>query len=151
MRRLKLRRPEYCLGLAEAGLNRAEGHADAQTEALFGVMYAHTVAKTGSDVPPSPSRACTRAHHRRAGDEVPFRDEAMDRVDGVRSLRTLKAVARIGGDLARGRARGLRYAAEARRAPGTSSAAPKRFGYYIESRAALRRDTSVYRRTTGSR
>lgn len=47
MQGLKLHRPECCLGLAESGLNRAKGRVDAQTEALFRVVHAHTLAKTG--------------------------------------------------------------------------------------------------------
>ncbi|WP_238697046.1 hypothetical protein [Streptomyces sp. E5N298] len=44
---LKLHRPEHCLGLAETGLNRAKDQVDAQTEALFRVVHAHTLAKSG--------------------------------------------------------------------------------------------------------
>jgi hypothetical protein len=44
---LKLHRPEHCPGLAGTGLNRAKGHADAQTEALFRVVCTPTLAKSG--------------------------------------------------------------------------------------------------------
>ncbi|MGW3668548.1 hypothetical protein [Streptomyces sp. NPDC005141] len=47
MQGLKLHRPEHCLGLAETGLNRAKGRVDAQTEALFRIVHAHTLAKSG--------------------------------------------------------------------------------------------------------
>ncbi|MEU9331624.1 hypothetical protein AB0D49_00480 [Streptomyces sp. NPDC048290] len=47
MQGLRLHRPEHCLGLAETGLNRAKGRVDAQTEALFRVVHAHTLAKSG--------------------------------------------------------------------------------------------------------
>jgi hypothetical protein len=47
MQGLRLQRPEHCLGLAETGLNRAKGKVDNQTEALFRVVHAHTLAKTG--------------------------------------------------------------------------------------------------------
>lgn len=38
MQGLRLHRPEYCLGLAETGLNRAKGRVGAQTEALFRIV-----------------------------------------------------------------------------------------------------------------
>src|SRR5262249_16555585 len=44
---LRLHRPEHCQALAETGLKRAEGRVDAQTEALFRVVHAHTLAKAG--------------------------------------------------------------------------------------------------------
>ncbi|MFE6892072.1 hypothetical protein [Streptomyces sp. NPDC057694] len=75
MQGLKLHRPEHCRGLAETGLNRAKGHIDAQTEALFRIVHAHTLAKSGQ------SRAAIaetkRAHTLLAegkdrGHEVPF-------------------------------------------------------------------------------
>jgi hypothetical protein len=47
MQGLRLHRPEHCLALAETGLNRAKGRVDNQTEALFRVVHAHTLAKTG--------------------------------------------------------------------------------------------------------
>ncbi|GII76606.1 hypothetical protein Sru01_15880 [Sphaerisporangium rufum] len=47
MQGLKLHHPEHCRALAETGLNRAKGRVDAQTEALFRVVHAHTLAKTG--------------------------------------------------------------------------------------------------------
>ena len=47
MQGLRLRQPEHCLGLAETGLERAKGRVDAGTEALFRVVYAHTLAKAG--------------------------------------------------------------------------------------------------------
>lgn len=73
MQGLKLHRPEHCLGLAETGLNRAKGQVDAQTEALFRVVHAHTLAKTGKA-----RAALAEADHARTlltsapGDEVPF-------------------------------------------------------------------------------
>jgi hypothetical protein len=73
MQGLKLHRPEHCLGLAETGLNRAKGRVDAQTEALFRVVYAHTLAKSGKH-----RAALAEADHARTlltsapGDEVPF-------------------------------------------------------------------------------
>ncbi|MEU6483121.1 hypothetical protein [Streptomyces sp. NPDC046887] len=73
MQGLKLHRPEHCLGLAETGLNRAKGHVDAQTEALFRVVHAHTLAKSGRS-----RAALAEAEHARTlltgapGDEVPF-------------------------------------------------------------------------------
>ncbi|MCK1812768.1 hypothetical protein MTQ13_00485 [Streptomyces sp. XM4011] len=45
MQGMKLHRPEHVQGLAETGLNRAKGHVDAQTEALFRVVHAHALAK----------------------------------------------------------------------------------------------------------
>ncbi|PBC84352.1 MULTISPECIES: hypothetical protein [unclassified Streptomyces] len=73
MQGLKLHRPEHCLGLAETGLNRAKGKVDAQTESLFRVVHAHTLAKSGQ-------RTAALAEAERAsalltadpGDEVPF-------------------------------------------------------------------------------
>ncbi|MFI0212425.1 hypothetical protein [Streptomyces sp. SID8014] len=47
MQGLKLHRPEHCQGLAETGLNRAKGKVDAQSESLFRVAHAHTLAKSG--------------------------------------------------------------------------------------------------------
>ncbi|PJN36579.1 hypothetical protein CG747_32035 [Streptomyces sp. CB02959] len=185
MQGLKLHRPEHCLGLAETGLNRAKGRVDAQTESLFRVVHAHTLAKAGQ-------RTAALAEAERAstlltagpGDEVPFWalawgppaasvysrnakvyetlgdyqtaaeqygraagarpagtyarivaldlvagaemqlkrgqieqacttwNQALDHMDGVRSVRTRKAVTRMRGDLARFRARGVRCAAE---------------------------------------
>lgn len=73
MQGLKLHRPEHCLALAETGLNRAKGKVDAQSEALFRIVHAHTLAKSGQ-------RQLALAETRRAhgllaadpGDEVPF-------------------------------------------------------------------------------
>lgn len=185
MQGLKLHRPEHCQGLAETGLNRAKGKVDAQTESLFRVVHAHTLAKAGQ-----PRAALAEAKQARAllaaapGDEVPFwalawgppaasvysrtakvyetlRDHraaaeqyaraaasrpagtyarivaldlvagaemqlkrgqieqacatwhrAIDHMDGVRSVRTRKAVTSMRRDLARFRARGVRCAAE---------------------------------------
>ncbi len=73
MQGLKLHRPEHCLGLAETGLNRAKGHVDARTEALFRVVYAHTLAKSGKR-----RAALAETEHARTlltdapGDEVQF-------------------------------------------------------------------------------
>ncbi|MFD5268819.1 hypothetical protein [Streptomyces sp. NPDC058335] len=47
MQGLRLHRPEHCQGLAETGLNLAKGRVDAETEALFRVVHAHTLAKLG--------------------------------------------------------------------------------------------------------
>lgn len=185
MQGLKLHRPEHCLGLAETGLARAKGRVDAQTEALFRIVHAHTLAKAGKR-----RAALAEAEQARAlltaapGDDVPFWalawgppaasvysrtakvhetlgdhraaaeqyalaaksrpadtyarivaldlvagaemhlkrggieqacatwNRAIDHMGGVRSVRTRKAVARMRGDLARFRARGLRCAAE---------------------------------------
>ncbi|WP_228982264.1 hypothetical protein [Streptomyces sp. DH12] len=185
MQGLKLHRPEHCLNLAETGLNRAKGRVDAQTEALFRVVHAHTLAKSGKH-----RAALSEAEHARTlltsapGDEVPFWalawgppaasvysrtakvhetmgdhraaaehytlaaaarpgdtyarivaldlvagaemhlkrgsieqacatwHQALDHMDGVRSVRTRKAVSRMRADLARFRARGLRCVAE---------------------------------------
>lgn len=185
MQGLRLHRPEHCQGLAETGLNRAKGRVDSQTEALFRVVHAHTLAKAGQR-----QAALAEAKQARVllaadrGDEVPFWalawgppaasvysrtakvyetlgnhraaaeqyahaaaprpagtyarivaldlvasaemhlkrggieqacatwSRAIDHMDGVRSVRTRKAVARMRGDLARFRTRGLRCAAE---------------------------------------
>ncbi|HEY9327234.1 MAG TPA: hypothetical protein VIS09_03160 [Streptomyces sp.] len=185
MQGLKLHRPEHCLGLAETGLNRAKGQVDAQTEALFRVVHAHTLAKSGKY-----RAALAAVEHARAlltgapGDEVPFWalawgppaasvysrtakvhetigdhraaaenyalaatarpastyarivaldlvagaemhlkrgsieqacvtwHRAIDHMDGVRSVRTRKAVSRMRGNLAQVRARGLRCVSE---------------------------------------
>ncbi|WP_330319156.1 hypothetical protein [Streptomyces platensis] len=185
MQGLKLHRPEHCLGLAATGLNRAKGKVDAQTESLFRVVHAHTLAKAGQ-------RTTALAEAERAsallaagpGDEVPFWalawgppaasvysrnakvyetlgdyrtaaeqygraagarpagtyarivaldlvagaemqlkrgqieqacttwNRALDHMDGVRSVRTRKAITRMRGDLARFRTLGVRCAAE---------------------------------------
>ncbi|MEU3184699.1 hypothetical protein ABZ707_10860 [Streptomyces sp. NPDC006923] len=185
MQGLKLHRPEHCQSLAETGLNRAKGKVDAQTESLFRVVHAHTLAKSGR-----PRAALAEAKRARAllagapGDEVPFWalawgppaasvysrtakvyetlgdhrtaaeqygraaasrpagtyarivaldlvagaemqlkrgqieqacvtwGQALDHMDGVRSVRTRKAVISMRRDLARFRARGVRSAAE---------------------------------------
>ncbi|MFD8615339.1 hypothetical protein ACFV09_41745, partial [Streptomyces sp. NPDC059631] len=185
MQGLKLHRPEHCQGLAENGLNRAKGKVDAQTESLFRVVHAHTLAKSGQ-----PQAALTEAQQAHAllttapGDEVPFWalawgppaasvysrtakvyetigdhraaaeqyaraaasrpagtyarivaldlvagaemhlkrgqieqacatwNRAIDHMDGVRSVRTRKALTSMRRDLARFRARGVRCAAE---------------------------------------
>ncbi|MFE3149126.1 tol-pal system YbgF family protein [Streptomyces sp. NPDC059218] len=73
MQGLKLHRPEHCQGLAETGLNRAKGKVDPQTEALFRIVHAHTLAKAGQ-----PNAALAETDQARAlltappGDEVPF-------------------------------------------------------------------------------
>ncbi|GGT54950.1 Tat pathway signal protein [Streptomyces kurssanovii] len=185
MQGLKLHRPEHCQALAETGLNRAKGRVDAETEALFRVVHAHTLAKVGKR-----RRAAAEAEQARTllatapGDELEFWaltwgppaasvysrtakvhetlgdhraaaeqyalaatarpaetyarivaldlvagaemhlkrggieqacatwHRAIDHMDGVRSVRTRKALSRMRGDLARFRARGLRCAAE---------------------------------------
>ncbi|KUL48997.1 hypothetical protein [Streptomyces sp. NRRL S-1521] len=73
MQGLKLRRPEHCQGLAETGLNRAKNHLDPQTEALFRIVHAHTLASSGQ-------RGAAVAETKQAhalldsarGDEAPF-------------------------------------------------------------------------------
>lgn len=73
MQGLKLHRPEHCQGLAETGLNRAKGKVDNATMALFRVVHAHTLAKSGQ-------RRAAVAEADRArellaadkGDETPF-------------------------------------------------------------------------------
>ncbi|MCZ4120295.1 hypothetical protein [Streptomyces sp. H39-S7] len=73
MQGLKLHRPEHCLSLASTGLDRAKGRVDAQTEALFRVVHAHTLAKTGKR-----RAALAEAEQARLllttapGDDVPF-------------------------------------------------------------------------------
>ncbi|MFF9784229.1 hypothetical protein YWIDRAFT_07688 [Streptomyces sp. SceaMP-e96] len=47
-------------------------------------------------------------------------NRALDHIDGVRSVRTRKAVTHMRGDLARFRTRGIRCAAELTNAPSTS-------------------------------
>lgn len=47
MQGLRIHRPEHCQALAETGWNRAKGKVDNQTEALFRVVHAHTLAKSG--------------------------------------------------------------------------------------------------------
>ncbi|MFE3248962.1 hypothetical protein [Streptomyces sp. NPDC059209] len=185
MQGLKLHRPEHCQGLAETGLNRAKGRVDAQTESLFRVVHAHTLAKSGlrqaalaearqarvlldadpgDEVPfwalawgpPAASvhsrtakvyetlgdhRAAAEQYARAAssrpagtyarivaldlvaGAEMQLRrgnieqactiwGRAMDHMDGVRSVRTRKAVTAMRTDLARFRTRGVRCATE---------------------------------------
>ncbi|MGH3869952.1 MAG: hypothetical protein ACRDSR_00305 [Pseudonocardiaceae bacterium] len=73
MQGIRLHRPEHCLALAETGLNRAKSRVDNQTEALFRVVHAHTLAKTGQ-------RHAARAETEQArvlmatdrGDDMPF-------------------------------------------------------------------------------
>ncbi|MEV6332629.1 hypothetical protein [Streptomyces sp. NPDC051909] len=70
---MKLHRPEHCLALAETGCDRAKGRVGQQVEALFAVIHAHALAKTGqnrrslSDV-----QFAETALAAGAGDEVPF-------------------------------------------------------------------------------
>lgn len=185
MQGLKLHRPEHCRALAETGLGKAKGRVDAQTEALFRIVHAHTLAKAGAGKaalaeaeqarvlmagapgdevpfwalawgPPAASvhsrtakvhetlgdhRAAADAYARAAitrpattyarivaldlvaGAEMHLKrggieqacttwGQAMDHMDGVRSVRTRKAVKSMRSDLAPFRARGLRCAAE---------------------------------------
>ncbi|WP_164764571.1 hypothetical protein [Streptomyces lydicus] len=185
MQGLKLHRPEHCQGLAETGLSQARGRVDAQSEALFRVVHAHTLAKTGKrraalaeseqarallaaapgdDIefwalawgPPAAAvYSRTAKVHETLGDHQAAAEHyalaaasrpagtyarivaldlvagaemhlkrggveqacvtwhrALDHMDGVRSVRTRKAVGRMRRDLARFRARGLRCAAE---------------------------------------
>ncbi|ATL82576.1 hypothetical protein DNK48_31680 [Streptomyces malaysiensis subsp. malaysiensis] len=184
MQGLKLHRPEHCQALAETGLNRAKGKVDVQTESLFRVVHAHTLAKSGQR-----QAAVVEAERARTllaadcGDEMPFWalawgppaasvysrnakvyetlgdrrnaaeqyaraaasrpasyarivaldlvasaemqlkggsieqacatwNRAMDHMDGVRSVRTRKAVTGMRSGLARFRARGVRCAAD---------------------------------------
>ncbi|MFH0246591.1 hypothetical protein ACGRHY_30145 [Streptomyces sp. HK10] len=75
MQGLKLHRPEHCLALAETGLNRAKGKVGGQTEALFRVVYAHTLAKAGQARPALAETDRARAllaAGADAADEVPF-------------------------------------------------------------------------------
>ncbi|MFJ2704455.1 tol-pal system YbgF family protein [Streptomyces sp. NPDC087428] len=185
MQGLKLHRPEHCQGLAETGLNRAKGKVGTQTESLFRIVHAHTLAKSGRRqaalAETERARALLAA---RPGDEVPFWalawgppvasvhsrtakvyetlgehraaaeqygraatsrpsgtyarivaldlvagaemqlkggqieqacttwGRALDHMDGVRSVRTRKAVTSMRSDLARFRSRGVRCAAE---------------------------------------
>ncbi|MGP3990780.1 hypothetical protein [Streptomyces sp. 3N207] len=73
MQGLKIQRPEHCQDLAETGLNRARGHVDAQTESLFRIVNAHTLAKAGRR-----RAALAEAHQARLllttapGDDLPF-------------------------------------------------------------------------------
>jgi len=73
MQGLRLHRPEHCQHLAETGLNRAKGRVDNQTEALFRVVHAHTMAKAGQR-----HDALAEAEQARVlmatdrGDEMPF-------------------------------------------------------------------------------
>jgi hypothetical protein len=73
MQNMKLRRPEHCVALAVAGWDRARGHVDTQTEALFRIVHAHTLAKTGQR-----RQAVAEVEHARhalasdRGDEIPF-------------------------------------------------------------------------------
>lgn len=73
MQGLRLHRPEHCQQLAEAGLNRAKGKVDNQTEALFRVVYAHTLAKVGQRhaALAEAEQACLLMATDR-GDELPF-------------------------------------------------------------------------------
>ncbi|MFD9271276.1 hypothetical protein ACFWB1_32345 [Streptomyces goshikiensis] len=187
MQGLKLHRPEHCQGLAETGLTRAKGRVDSQTEALFRVVHAHTLAKAGLSAAALAQVGRARAlleQGSQRGDEVPFWGlawgpvapsvfsrtakvfetlgdhrsaaaeylhaaatrpagtyarivalglvagaelhlkrgrieqacatfgQAMDHMEGVRSVRTRKAVKTMRADLAPFRARGLRCAAE---------------------------------------
>ncbi|MEW1550499.1 hypothetical protein [Streptomyces tsukubensis] len=73
MQGLKIHRPEHCRALAETGLDRARGHVDAQTEALFRAVHAHTLAKAGAA--PQALTEAARAHTLLTGapgDEPPF-------------------------------------------------------------------------------
>jgi hypothetical protein len=97
MQGLKLNRPEHCLGLAETGLNRAKGKVDVQTEALFRVVHAHTLAKTGQR-----QAALTEAERARVllaadrGDEVPFWALAWGPPQGSVHSRTAKVFEALG-------------------------------------------------------
>jgi len=73
MQGLKLNRPEHCQNLAETGINRAKGKIDTQTEALFRIVHAHTLAK--SRQPKAALTETETAHHLLAadhGDTMPF-------------------------------------------------------------------------------
>ncbi|MEU3191457.1 hypothetical protein ABZ686_12620 [Streptomyces sp. NPDC006992] len=73
MQGLKLRRPEHCLGLAETGLNRAKGKVDDRTEALFRIVHAHTLAKSGQGrAALVETERARRMLENGPGDEVPF-------------------------------------------------------------------------------
>ncbi|MCD9195018.1 hypothetical protein [Streptomyces albireticuli] len=94
---MKVHRAEHCLALAETGLDRAKGHVDPATEALFHVTYAHALAKT------SQSRQALRAVERaRAcldaakGDSTPFWALAWGPIEGTVRSRTAKVFAALG-------------------------------------------------------
>ncbi|MET7532773.1 hypothetical protein [Streptomyces goshikiensis] len=75
MQGLKLHRPEHCQGLAETGLTRAKGRVDSRTEALFRVVHAHTLAKTGLSAAALAEVGRARAlleQGSQRGDEVPL-------------------------------------------------------------------------------
>lgn len=73
MQGLRLHRPEHCLALAETGLNRARGQVDARTDALFRVVHAHTLAKSGKHRAALAETERARTLLTDApGDEVPF-------------------------------------------------------------------------------
>lgn len=184
MQGLKIHRPEHCRGLAETGLNRVKGRVDTPTEALFRVVYAHTLAKSGKrraalaeadrartlltvdpgdpmpfwalswgPATPSVYSRTAKVHealrdHRAAAEQYALAassrpdqharivaldlvasaemdlkrgnidkacatwHRAIDHMEGVRSVRTLKAVKRMRADMSRFRARGLRAAVE---------------------------------------
>ncbi|MEC3977763.1 hypothetical protein [Amycolatopsis sp. H20-H5] len=73
MQGLKIHRPEHCLSLVETGLARVAGRVDSQTEALFRIVYAHTLARAGHR-----HTAVAEAEQARTllsaarGDEMPF-------------------------------------------------------------------------------
>ena len=73
MQGLKLHRPEHCLALAETASAKARGRVDVRTEALFGVVHAHTLAKAGRRKEALSEVNAARARlSAETGDEPPF-------------------------------------------------------------------------------
>ncbi|MEU3602685.1 hypothetical protein ABZ714_28815 [Streptomyces sp. NPDC006798] len=97
MQGLKIHRPEHCRALAETGLARVQGTADAETEALVRVVHAHTLAKAGQRT--KALAETDRAHALldvRDGGEAPFWAQAWGPArPGVYS-RTAKVHATLG-------------------------------------------------------
>ncbi len=114
---MKIHRAEHCLALAETGLDRAKGHVDPATEALFHITYAHALSKTNQRQQAvravERARACLDAAK---GDPTPFWALAWGPVEATVRSRTAKVFATLGDP----RNAAQQYArAAASRPPGT--------------------------------
>lgn len=109
----KLNRPEHCQGLAETGLIRAKGKVDIQTEALFRIIHAPTLAKTGRrPTALAEAEAEMQLKQGRIEQSCATWNRSIHHMAGVHSVRTREAVQNLWRSLRRFRARGIRPAVE---------------------------------------
>lgn len=111
---MKLKHPQYVLAIAEEARSRSLGKVDAQTDALFTITLAHTMAGAGRNR--DAVRYVEEAHHLLAeapGDEQPFWATSWGPAAATVRSRTAKVYAKVGDT----RAAAKNYAAAAAARP----------------------------------